>query len=395
MSRIIVPLMESWSLGTDKFDVLKHEVDNFLKSDHKHKQPLFVFFQFTWLMCHEKYVDLEYIISYMKHEICEAHGWEFSDSFRMLLQNQRHSREFAENINQKYGFNLVDPIEYFPARSYVYEGFKSEPHWNSDTKKCLMLFGKMSRKYRCDVFKSLADNNLLTEDEVLWSLQFKHFSEPLQKRMMENIDYQKYRSYERSIDDDQYKKYGNAGLLGYPYDEKFYTETCMSVIFETYAEHSKGDFDYLTEKTWRAVANKHPFLLIASNSVMSHLSDMGFHTFTDTYLPQGKDYHFENVINNFPEYYTKFRDFVLNNPQEVLDRVEHNYKRYQQIGKTVVDSLPFQLSEPAFLPRPQPGIGAPSARLLIDMECLVHTPLENLENHGILSLYDEIFSKIQ
>ena len=397
MSRIIVPMMESWSLGIvkDKFHLIKLDVNNFLKSDHKHKQPLFVFFQFTWLMNSEKYVDLEYIISYMKHEICEAHGWEFSNSFRMLLQNQQHSREFAKKINYTYGFNLVDSIEYFPARSYVYEGIKSEPQWNSDTKKCLMLFGKMSRKYRCDVFKSLADNNLLTEDEVLWSLQFKHYSEPLQQRMMENIDYQKYLSYERSMDDHQYKKYGKAGLLGYPYDEKFYAETSMSVIFETYAEHSKESFDYLTEKTWRAVANKHPFLLLTSNRVMSYFREMGFHTFTDTYLPQGKDYHLNNVVNNFPIYYTKFRDFVINNPQEILDRVNYNYNLYLQMGESIVNNLPFRLSEPAFAPRPYPGIDIPAARSMIDLECLVHTPIESLEKDGILSLYDEIFSKIQ
>ena len=385
--------MESWGLGrdyTNKFVNIDIEVDNFLKSDHKHKQPLFVFFQYTWLMGHEKYVDLEYIISYMKHVICETHGWKFSDCFIMVLQSQIHSDQFAEDINKAHGFKLVNSLEFFLARSYVYENFKSEPEWNSESEKCLMMFGKMSRQYRCEVFKSLADNNLLTEDQVLWSLQFKHHSSFVQQKMMDNIDYQKYLSYERSIDDEQYTKYGNAGLLGYPYDDRFYNETSMSVIFETYAEHGNQTFDYLTEKTWRAVSNKHPFLLLTSNSLMSHLENLGFHTFTDCYMPPGKDYHLNYVLEHFPDLYTKFRSYVLNNTQAVKTKVEHNYKLYQDLGQRILQDLPFNLSDPAFVPKPTPGVEMAAARTMIDLECFVHTNMEHLEKHGILSLYDNL-----
>jgi len=388
MNQILVPMMESWNnaYDLDKFEVIKSEVNNFLKSDYKHKQPLFVFFQFTWTMNSDRYVDLEYIISYMKNEICETHGWEFSDCFRIILQKTNSSIEFADQINQRHGFRLVDSIEYFCARSYVYESFKSEPQWNSESEKCLMLFGKMSRKYRCDVFKLLADNGLLTEDKVLWTLEFMHFSKPLQQRMMNNIDYQKYLSYERSLDEDKYKTFGSVGFVGYPYDENFYAKTTMSVIFETYAEHTFGPHNYLTEKTWRAISNKHPFLLITSVDMIEHLNEIGFHTFVETYLPSIEDYALEKVTKYFPEHYVKFRSFVENNPQEVKDMVEHNYKLYKQLAQSTVNDLPFKLSDDAFLPRHDMII--PASRLMIDIECLTHTNNEILKDKGILDMYE-------
>ncbi len=395
MSKIVVPMIESYDPSTDSFGNLKREIDSFLKSEHKHKQPMFVFFQYTWLMHSEKYVDLKYIISYMKHEICIPNGWIFEDTFRIIIQTHPAAWEFADQINDLHGFECVLPMEYFIARSYVYESFKPEPHWNSQSEKCLMLFGKMSRRYRCDVFKQLADNDLLTEDKALWSLQFKHFSPVLQKRVVDNIDYEKYLSYERHVDDEQYKKYGMAGMLGYPYEEKFYTETSSSVIFETYAEHQQDSHTYLTEKTWRAISNKHPFLLLTSNRVMQHLEDMGFHTFTDYYVPAGKDYQLNGVVNHFAEYYQNFRSHIKNNVAEVQSQVEHNYRLYQEIGRDCVDQLPFNLSDPGFVPRPQPGYNITAARSLIDLECVVHSRNEDLEDLGILAMYDNIFSKLQ
>lgn len=60
--------------------------------------------------------------------------------------------------------------------------------------------------------------------------------------------------------------------------EKFHRDSLISLVTETYFIE---DEIHITEKTFRAINLKHPFILVASYLTLEHLKQQGFRTFND------------------------------------------------------------------------------------------------------------------
>ena len=65
--------------------------------------------------------------------------------------------------------------------------------------------------------------------------------------------------------------------LGYPYDVSLYQKTNFSLIAETHFEHNQ-EF-HPTEKTYRAIANCHPFIVASTPYFLDNLKQRGYKTF--------------------------------------------------------------------------------------------------------------------
>ena len=71
----------------------------------------------------------------------------------------------------------------------------------------------------------------------------------------------------------------NNHYIGYPYDRMVYQLTNFSVIAET---HFDGNQEFHpTEKTYRAIANMHPFAVLSTPFFMNKLREKGYKTFYD------------------------------------------------------------------------------------------------------------------
>jgi len=82
----------------------------------------------------------------------------------------------------------------------------------------------------------------------------------------------------------------NNHYLGYPYDDKLYRITNFSLIAET---HFDGNQEFHpTEKTYRAIANKHPFIVASTPFFLSKLKHKGYRTFSNLI---DENYDFEKV----------------------------------------------------------------------------------------------------
>ncbi len=80
----------------------------------------------------------------------------------------------------------------------------------------------------------------------------------------------------KTLDDIQVE--GNH-YLGYPYDERLYRVTNFSLIAET---HYDGNQEFHpTEKTYRAIANKHPFIIASTPFFLTNLKRKGYKTFSN------------------------------------------------------------------------------------------------------------------
>ena len=82
----------------------------------------------------------------------------------------------------------------------------------------------------------------------------------------------------------------NNHYLGYPYDDKLYRISNFSLIAET---HFDGNQEFHpTEKTYRAIANKHPFIVASTPFFLVNLKHKGYRTFSNLI---DENYDFEKV----------------------------------------------------------------------------------------------------
>jgi|SRR6056300_66119 len=71
--------------------------------------------------------------------------------------------------------------------------------------------------------------------------------------------------------------YENNHYLGYPYDVKLYKHHNLSIIAETHFDQNQ-EF-HPTEKTYRAIANSHPFIIASTPYFLTKLHNKGYQTF--------------------------------------------------------------------------------------------------------------------
>lgn len=74
-------------------------------------------------------------------------------------------------------------------------------------------------------------------------------------------------------------KIENNHYIGYPYDLRLYKITNLSLVAETHFEHNQ-EF-HPTEKIYRAIANKHGFIVASTPFFLNNLRKKGYKTFSD------------------------------------------------------------------------------------------------------------------
>ncbi len=156
---------------------------------------------------------------------------------------------------------------------------------NSGTTRFLFLGGKAGKMNRKPLYDALISNNLY--DKGVCTL-FDIESSP------DNIQ----------RDGDHY--------LGYPYDVSLYQKTNFSLIAETHFEHNQ-EF-HPTEKTYRAIANCHPFIIASTPDFLGCMKRKGYKTFG-------------HIIDETYD--------TIENHQERLDMVIHSLKG--ALNKSYID----------------------------------------------------------
>ena len=312
----------------------------FLNSQYTDHEPLFIFCHWSWPLS-EEHMDLYYKVIDYVIEKCKTLGIPTQNVGSLFVRSNEVQR-LVDDMNKKYNSNMFKSFEFFMLRDYYYNKYvdNSIIDWNYKTEKSLCLFGKTSREIRTFALRDLVANGDLNEDKMLWTLELSHFNKNLIdkiKRWMPDLE--DYKKYERSFDDELYKIYGEMGALGYPYDKELYKSTFMSFVFETNADRGSffKDFDFITEKVWRPIFNKHPFMLIVSSqNIIDTINGYGMETFEQFYLDG--EYDSKHLAKNISKYYNKFRKYIKENTDQIHEIVEHNFKAYHNyIDKEIQD----------------------------------------------------------
>ena len=114
--------------------------------------------------------------------------------------------------------------------------------------------------------------------------------------------------------------------LGYPYDHMLYQMTNFSIVSETHFDQNQ-EF-HPTEKTYRAIANRHPFAVLSTPFFLDHLRKKGYKTFSNI-VDENYD-----MIKNHDNRLTKFVQSISNLIAGNID-----YKKFEETCDHNVNTL--------------------------------------------------------
>ena len=118
-------------------------------------------------------------------------------------------------------------------------------------------------------------------------------------------------------------------------DPTIFWNSNLSVISEGHVYLPATDSKFLTEKTWRAVVNKHPILLADSTDRYIYLQDRGLKT-VDKYLSIPNYAYFDNYdlkMDAVASNVKYFLEHVNEHQQEIENDINHNFLRFLEIVK--------------------------------------------------------------
>lgn len=243
-------------------------------------------------------------------------------------------------LNQ-YSVHGVDGLLYIDALMYwVYQEtiiHKSSPPATQYKKsnRWLFLIGKPDKTQRIGILYQLYKRNLYSHGD--WSLYVHndYIKEECKKYLppMSEEEFETFISNSlRTLDDPPIHFFPDGSHFpGIPFDWKVYDRAGFQVIGESDMNYAAHQF---TEKTYLAIINKRPFIVLTSMGALKDFKLRGFKNFTeylllpkynDEYQPNDVTPVVDNIeywINNIEKQYNKI----------VLD-VEHNYKKFIDLAR--------------------------------------------------------------
>ena len=249
----------------------------------------------------------------------------------------------------------------------VYNSFKNTqlPKWNSDSKSFLFLGGVPSRLNRINLLSKFYDNNML--DNAVWSFfpPWTDADNTWCRAAMSHYTDEQYLKFlsrcERRIDDRYEESKNYSRISRKEWDEQdtynqpwvnnlawvnpqIFADTVLSIVSEGNAYDPATNYRFLTEKTWRAVAMRHPFIFAGYPEQFNYAKSLGLCTFEQYMLIEDyayitdEDARLDAVVANtkhFIDNYNQYKD-------EISKDIERNYRLFMELFKKdnkLLDSL--------------------------------------------------------
>lgn len=199
----------------------------------------------------------------------------------------------------------------------------------NNSNKGLFFIGKAEKIHRIRLLALLYKHNIL--DNFDWSL---YLNDNIKKEAYQSVkDLFNEKQYDifiketvRTLDDPLINmQIASSHCNGFPYDINLFKNTKFSLISET------GHWGWLTEKTFKAIVHKHPFIIANSNNpILEKLEKLGYKTFEE-YLP----YEYDQLRNDFAKLDAIIKNVIwmINNDLTCMeDDVEYNYNLFRWYG---------------------------------------------------------------
>jgi len=206
--------------------------------------------------------------------------------------------------------------------------------WNRLANKGLLLTGRLDKLSRIGLLKALYNKDLLDNQKIFWTFpdyhqQKKNIERYIHASIEDNlltffnhcqsnrIDIKtlptKFFSHWHTNNSDDRHLFNN-----------IYGKTSYSIISESY--HT--EYPWFTEKTYRTILYKHPFILVGPTNSLKSLQSIGFRTFNN-YFP---DPNYDSIINPVKrmkaivENISFFAKIIEEHGNDIEQDVEFNYQ---------------------------------------------------------------------
>lgn len=258
----------------------------------------------------------------------------------------------------------------------VYNSFKNTilPAWNNKSKSFLFLGGVPSRTNRINLLSKFYDAQLLntavwtffppwTDSDKEWCRNaIPHYTDEQYLKFLDACDvriderYEQSKNYSRITRDDwdEQDTYSQPWVKDLAWiNPQVFADTLLSIISEGNVYEPATNYKFLTEKTWRAVAMRHPFIFAGYPEQFDYAKSLGLRTFEEYMLI--KDYAYitdENLRLDAVVINTKyFLDNYSQHNDAIQQDTEHNYNLFMTMGKEqelFFDALSIEESERSY-----------------------------------------------
>lgn len=280
--------------------------------------------------------DLDYVILY---SIEESLNWEllFNTNLKEKI-NLLNGIPFKIIVNNTCTFDSYDGIEFLKIEPFLLKtvfrienGQDTNPKWNFNSDKALIFTGKPNKENRIGFLIECVKSGILKN-------HIYSFFPPIPEKYLEktkeifyklcNWDYDEFcKEYQNNPDNINIRNKDDIHYSGFPYSVDLYKQTCISVILETNTHKNGDNFPDYSEKTYKAIINKHPFLMINEPNSLWMLKKYGFYTFEE-YMQNPKYDLIENIFKKNREVVKNLNYFLKNyhtHIDEINEKIEHNY----------------------------------------------------------------------
>lgn len=234
-------------------------------------------------------------------------------------------------------------IPYFAWKSYcnIFNNMQSRNEvWNPSTNKALLLPGKTYKYNRIGLLYSFYQQKKLSN--IQWSYYYDEQSKISSKNFLPTelsaIEYDSFiNTVGKKLDDVPISmQNGSMHYVGFPYDVAMYSGTSLSIVSETEDNRTDVDTQQCTEKLYRPILNKHPFIVAGNPYYLRNLKNKGYKTF-ENYLKIEYDScehvwdRMNRVVENTEYFLTQLSDPSV--AADVRNDIEHNYNLVIELTK--------------------------------------------------------------
>lgn len=224
---------------------------------------------------------------------------------------------------------------------------------NLDNDKFLFITGKPHKKQRIYTLYQIYKENLSSRCE--WSFHYKANLDEAIKNNLPDMPMSEYNSFvsamTRKLDDIEPTVQPDSLDFHrhvFKNSEQTYGRAAMSLVAETPCNPTSPKF--ISEKTWKAIKNYHPFVLICYKESYDYLESLGFDTFQ--YLvkhPKDKLVgSVEDIVHMSIENTTYMLDNIKENLDQVKHSIQHNFNTLEKVQHQYSINVPAAIEKLIF-----------------------------------------------
>jgi hypothetical protein len=151
--------------------------------------------------------------------------------------------------------------------------------WNPESTKFLFLTGLQHKIQRTRLLYKFYKSRLLKNAEWSWGL-----TDTGGKKFLNELSDQEYQEFINEVlhsPDDYGPLGGGGGTLNAHYGSSLYKDKLFDVVSETQFDTLRMDNALISEKTWKSIINRLPFIIAGNQLSLKKLKNLGYFTFEE------------------------------------------------------------------------------------------------------------------